>query len=311
MHRLSALAKLVSGELLNDSSVTIKAVAEIADAEIGDLVFVVDNKNLEEALSSNASAMVAFPSAKISGKPAILVENPRVAMSKILQLFATPCEIEIGVHKSAVVHETAKIGKKVAIGPFVYIGPNVEIGDNTVIYPHVAIYRNTKIGKNCIFHSGAKIGMDGYGFVSVDSKWEKIPQIGNVVIEDYVEIYSNTCVARSTLGSTLIKKGTKIDNLAQVAHNCELGENCAIVSFVGLAGSVKLGNNVSVGGQVGFGGHLEVGDNTVIMARTGVTKNIPANSVVSGFPAMDHRKDMEIMAIIRRLPQILKKLKLK
>lgn len=308
MQTLGKLSKLVGGDLLGDPSTKISSVSIIPNAEEGSIAFVLDSRNLKDAIASKASAIVAEKGSQIGKKPAILVSNPRLALAKILALFSSPCEIAIGIHKSAAVDKSAKIGKNTRIGAFVYVGPSAKIGDNSIIYPNVSIYGGAIIGKNCIIHSGVSIGMDGFGFVPFEGRFEKIPQIGKVVIEDNVEIYSNTCVARGTIGNTIIRKGTKIDNLTQVAHNCEIGENCAIVSFVGLSGSTKLGNNVSVGGQVGTSGHLSVGDNTVVMARSGITKNIPANSIVSGFPAQDHKKEMENQAALRRLPSLLKKL---
>ncbi len=312
MQTLSKLAKLVSGEILGNQSTKISGVSEISSANEGDIVFVFDPKSIDQAFSSKASAVVVPSGQKIpQKKPTISVANPRLAMAQIAAVFASPCEVELGIHKTAVVSKTAKIGKNAKVGALVYIGPNVEIGDNATIYPNTSIYAKTKIGNNCIIHSGARLGVDGFGFVLVGGKFEKVPQVGILRIEDDVEIYANTCISRGALGETVIKRGTKIDSLTHVAHNCEIGEDCAITSLVGFAGSTKLGNHVSVGGQAGFSGHLEVGDNTVIMARAGITKNIPANSVVSGFPATDHRKDMEVQAILRRLPSILKKLKIK
>ena len=164
-----------------------------------------------------------------------------------------------------------------------------------------------KRGKRVILHAGASIGVDGYGFVFDEGKHKKIPQIGTVIIEDDVEIYSNTCVARATLGATIVKRGTKIDNLTHIAHNCVIGEDCALTSLLGFAGSVTFGNRVFVGGQAGFNGHISVGDNTVIMARAGITKSIPSNSIISGFPAQDHRKEMEMQALLHMLPKLYKK----
>lgn len=309
MYKLYELAQLVSGEVSGNSEVIIKTASEVDSAKDGSLVFVFDERFLQKAILSKASALLTSKKYSVLGKSAILVDNPRLSMARILKLFSKQVEVEKGIHQTSVVHKTAKLGENVSIGALVYIGPNVEIGNETIIYPNTTIYADTKIGNRCIIHSGARIGMDGYGFIPADGKLEKIPQVGYVIIEDDVEIYSNTCVARGTLGATIIGRGTKIDNLTHIAHNCEIGPNCALTSLVGLAGSVKLGENVSVGGQAGFSGHLTVGSNTIIMARSGVTKNIPSNSIVSGFPAIDHKKDMEILAFLRRIPQIFKKIK--
>lgn len=307
--KLKNLAKLVPGKLSGDGEVQIKGVSPIEEAGAGDLVFVLEDKYLAPALKSRASAVVAPASAKVEKKPAILVSQPRLAMAKILPLFAPKLKTIPGIHKTAIIAKNARIGKRVTISPFVYIGENCEIGDDTVIYPSVTLYDQVKIGKKVIVHAGARIGVDGYGFVWDGEKYIKIPQIGNVVIEDDVEIFANVCIARATLGTTRISKGTKVDCLTHIAHNCVFGKNCAVTALVGFAGSVTLKDHVSVGGMSGFNGHITVGENTVIMAKSGVTKDIPAHSVVSGFPAIDHRKDLEGQALLRKLPGIYKKLK--
>lgn len=297
---LKDLAELVQGQIIGDPSLKIAGVSSLEDAREGSLVFVLDPKHLPAALKSKASALIVPEKAEVKGKSAIAVKSPRLAMSKILKLSALPLEFEPGVHPTAVVHPSVKLGKGVSIGPLVYIGRNCVIGDSTTIYPQVTIYQNTSIGKRAVIHSGTRIGVDGFGFAPDGAKFEKIPQIGGVIIGDDVEIFGNVTVARGTLGDTVIKSGTKIDCLSHVAHNCELGENCAVVSLVGFAGSVKMGGHVQVGGQAGFSGHNIIGDNAVIMARAGVTKDIPANSMVSGFPAVDHKEDLKFQAALRR-----------
>jgi len=298
---LRELAVLVDGQVSGDPSLKIKGASTFEAAKAGDLVFVLEDKNLPPALRSKASAVVAARRLKVGQKPALLVDNPRLALARILRLFARPLELEPGVNKLAFVHKTAQLGQGVTIGPFAYVGPHVKIGEHTIIYPQVTLYENVKIGRRCIIHAGARIGMDGYGFVPVGEVFEKIPQLGGVIIGDDVEIYSNTCIARGTLGDTVIGSGTKIDNLTHVAHNCTIGENCAITSLVGFAGSVTLGQHVSIAGQAGLAGHLTIGDNSVIMAKSGVTKNVPPDSVVSGFPAQKHSDEMKYQAALRRL----------
>ncbi|OGC06443.1 hypothetical protein A2526_03425 [candidate division WOR-1 bacterium RIFOXYD2_FULL_36_8] len=302
MQKISDLADLVSGKVIGDPSIKVKTISEASTSTKEDLVFVFDQKKLNEALNSQAVAIVAPIGSKITNKTAILVKNPRLAMAKILKLFATSCEIEKGIHKTAVVHKSAQLGKDIGIGPLVYIGPNTQLGDGTIIHPNVTIYERVKIGKRCIIHSGAVIGTYGFGFEQDENKnWIKIPQIGNVIIEDDVEIFANTCIARGTIGNTIIKKGTKIDNLNQIAHNCEIGEKCAIASQVGMAGSVKIGNNVIIAGQAGFKDHVCVGENTIVMGKSGVTKDISPNSIVSGFPAIDHKEELKFSAKLKKL----------
>src|SRR3989339_40444 len=286
--KLSEIARLVAGRVSGDDGKEISSVAPIEEAKSGDLVFVLDRKLLASVLSSGAGALVAPASLEVKGKPAILLDNPRLAMTKILPLFAPKAKKMRGIHKTAVVAKSAKIGKRVTIYPFVYIGENCRIGDDSILYPSVTIYDGVEIGKRVVIHAGARIGVDGFGFVQDKGKHVKIPQLGKGIVEDDVEIYANVCISRGTLGATIVGAGTKIDNLSHIAHNCKVGKDCAIVSLVGMAGSVTLKDRVYVAGQVGFNGHVTVGENTIIMARAGVTKDIPANSVVSGFPAQDH-----------------------
>ncbi len=322
--KLKDIAEIVSGETLGDPNLTITGVSSIEDAKKNELTFVFDDKKLPQAEASEARAVLARVETKTS-KPAVLVKNPRLAMAILLQKFKPPSKIEKGIHKSlskgknvkigskasiqafVTIGNNVKIGKGATIYPNVYIGNDVSIGDGCILYPNAVIYDRVTIGKRVILHAGAVIGVDGYGFAFHEGKHVKIPQIGTVIIEDDVEIYSNTCVARATLGATIIKKGTKIDNLTHVAHNCEIGESCALTALIGFAGSVTVGNRVFVGGQAGFNGHINVGDNTIVMAKSGVTKNIPGDSIISGFPAQDHRKEMEMQAFLHMLPKLFKK----
>jgi UDP-3-O-[3-hydroxymyristoyl] glucosamine N-acyltransferase len=299
---LAELAALVEGEVQGDPQIKINGVSTIESARPGDLVFVLEKNNLAVALKSQASAVVVPKNFDPGKKPAILVNNPRLALARILKEFSPPLfKVEPGVHPTAVVDKTAKLGKGIAVGALSYIGPEVVIGEGSVIHPQVTLYPGVKLGKRVIIHSGTRIGLDGFGFAPSGNKHEKIPQIGSVVIGDDVEIYANTCIARGTIGDTIIGRGTKVDCLTHIAHNCVIGEDCAITALVGFAGSVTFGNHVTVGGQAGFNGHITVGENTVVMAKSGVTKDIPPNSVVSGFPAIDHKKDLEQQAALRKL----------
>lgn len=299
---LAELAGLVEGEVQGDPQIKINGVSTIESARPNDLVFVLEKNNLAAALKSPASALVVLKGTDIGNKSAILVKNPRLALARILKEFTPPLfKVEPGIHPTAVVDKTAKLGKNIAVGALCYIGPEVVIGDDSIIHPQVTLYPGVKLGKRVIIHSGARIGVDGYGFAPSSNKHEKIPQIGSVIIGDDVEIYANTCIARGTIGDTIIGRGTKVDCLTHIAHNCVIGEDCAITALVGFAGSVTFGDHVTVGGQAGFNGHITVGENTVVMAKSGVTKDIPPNSVVSGFPAIDHKKDLEQQALLRSL----------
>ena len=316
--KLKDLAKQVLGEVAGDGEVVIRGVSPVEAAKDGHLVFVLDNKLLDQAIKSKASAVVVPYRSKIKNKPALLVKDPRLTLAQLLPLFAPKKAALKGIHKTAVIPKSCKIGREVALGPFVVLGENVSIGAQTQIYPHtyvgdnskigssctiypnVSIYDNSIIGKNVIIHTGVRIGVDGYGFAPQGEKHIKIQQIGNVIIEDDVEVYANVCISRGTLGSTIIGAGTKIDNLTHIAHNCKIGKNCAIVSLVGFAGSVTLGDHVYVAGQAGFRGHNTIGKNSVVMARAGVTKDFPANSIISGFPAQEHGREMKLQASLRK-----------
>lgn len=313
---LKEIADKVGGKLIGED-LTINSLASLEDAKEEDLSFLLENKFVDAAEKSKARALIAPEKTSIKNKSLVLVKNTRDALATILKLFEEKEPLPGGIHPTAVVHPEARVDSSAAIGPYtvisknavisrntqiyphVFIGENVNIGENTIVYPQVMIYPNTVIGKNVILHAGCIVGVDGYGFVQVNKKHKKIPQIGRVVVGDDCEIYSNTSIARATLGDTVVDDGTKIDTLTHVAHNCKVGKNCAITSYVAFAGSVTLGKNVIVAGQVGFNNHVKVGDNSVIMARAGVTKNIPANSIVSGFPAQDHKKELKDQAKIK------------
>jgi UDP-3-O-[3-hydroxymyristoyl] glucosamine N-acyltransferase len=299
--KLKKIAEIVSGKLQGNGEVDIRSVGPLDDPSPADLAFILEERYSSGAASSKARAFIAPAGITIPGRPVINVANPRLAMAQLLSHFSPKTPLFKGIHKSAVIAESARIGKRVAIHPFVYVGENCEIGDDSVIYPSVTLYAGVTLGKRVIVHAGARIGVDGYGYVFDEGQHKKIPQIGGVRIEDDVEIYANVTIARGTLGETRIGKGTKVDCLTHIAHNCNIGEHCAIVSLVGFAGSVTLKDKVYVGGQAGFNGHITVGENTVVMARAGVTKDIPANSIISGFPAQDHSKEMKHQANLRRL----------
>jgi UDP-3-O-[3-hydroxymyristoyl] glucosamine N-acyltransferase len=324
---LKEIASLVSGELSGDPGLIVKNAANLETAQAGDLTFAVDDRSIGSFESSKASAAVVPDNLKrFPLKPHVKVHNLRLAMAKLLALFDQKKTPQPGVHSSAVISKSARIGSGCSIMSGVVIQDNVNISDNvtiypgcfigdgciigrdTTLYPNVTLYDRTLVGERCVIHAGAVIGVDGFGFVPLDGKHEKIPQIGNVIIEDDVEIFANSCISRATMGSTIIKRGTKIDNLTHIAHNCKIGEDCAITALVAIAGSSELGNHVSIGGTSGINDHVTIGENTVILGRSGVTKDIPANSVVSGFPAQDNRKELEQQAALRRLPKIIEKI---
>jgi len=295
---LKDLAKIVGGSISGDPATSFEGAASIEKASGKDLTFALEKRSVPVADRSDAAAMIA-PSGTSPKKPAILVDNPRLAMAKVLKLYekkkAPP------VKDLATVGKGSSIGKGTVLHPGVRIGSGVTVGKECEIHPNAVIYDGVTIGNRVIIHAGAVIGVDGFGFAQDGGKHVKIPQIGSVVIEDDVEIYANTCIARGTLGNTIIRRGTKIDNITHIAHNCDIGEDCALTALIGFAGGVTLEKSVYVGGQAGFNGHITVGENTVVMAKSGVTKDIPKNSFISGFPAQDHKKEMEFQVRLRKL----------
>lgn len=309
MTSLEDISLLVGGEIVGSPSVDILGVAALEDAKEGDLSFVLEDSKFLAAASSNASAFIVPKEAVSLKKPVIKVDNPRLALAKVLAKFTPVEEITPGVDERAFIGKNVKLGKRALIYPFAYIGEGSEIGDDTIIHPNVTIYPRTKIGSKCIIHSGCVIGVDGFGFVNISGKFIKIPQIGRVVIEDDVEVYANNCIARGTIGDTLIKKGTKIDNLNHFAHNVKVGSDCAITALNIFGGSSSIGDRVQMSGHCGIAPHTHVGADTLIMSRTGVTKNIPPKSIILGYPAQDHMKEHKIQAFIRRLPELFERIK--
>jgi UDP-3-O-[3-hydroxymyristoyl] glucosamine N-acyltransferase len=200
------------------------------------------------------------------------------------------------------------IGNNCVIHPFACVGDHVHIGDNTTIYPHVTVYGNCLIGQRCIIHAGAVIGADGFGFAPEGQEYTKIPQIGNVILEDDVEIGVNTAIDRAVMGSTIIRRGVKLDNLIQIGHNVEVGENTVMAAQVGIAGSTKVGKHCMLGGQVGIAGHLHVGDGAVIAAQSGAMRNIPPTETVMGYPAIPSKDFLRSTAVFNRLPEVYKTL---
>lgn len=323
---LGEIAKHIGGVVKGNPHIVLYRLAPLDKAREGDLAFVDEEKLLPIAERSGASALILKEGWE-TNKDAIYVPNPRLALIRALELFSRRRKPAPGIHPTAIIEEGVKLGEGVSIGAFSYIGANCEIGDNTVIYPlcyigekskigrnvliyaQVTVYDNVEIGDNCIIHSGAVIGADGFGYVKDEEKHLKIPHIGKVIIEADVEIGANTTIDRATMGETRIGKGTKIDNLVQIAHNVDIGDNSIIVAQVGVSGSVKIGKNVTLAGQAGIADHIEIGDNATIAAQAGVIKNVPANSTYSGYPARPHIQQMRILALLQHLPEIVRDLK--
>lgn len=306
----------------------LRGVSSPERAKEGDLAFIADRRHLPLLEKSKASAALIPQEETYKKIPVILAENPYLAFIKAVEYFYTPYRLEPGIHPQALVSPTSKIGKDVAIGPLVYVGDEVEIGAETVIFPfvslyprvkigqktvihsHVSIREETRIGNRVIIHNGVVIGSDGFGYQERKDKTRiKIPQKGIVVIEDDVELGANTTIDRATLGETMIKRGTKIDNLVQVAHNVEIGENSVLAAQTGIAGSSKIGKHVIMGGQVGISDHVTIGDNVTIAAKSGILKDIPANSFVGGIPSFDIKVTKKIWVSLPHLFNLFKDMK--
>lgn len=325
--RLSDLTEYLGGELVGDD-VEITGISGIEDAEQGDITFLHSKKYLKFLKTTNASAIITSPEFELEGFRCILVDNPYLAFAKLLNKFAPPYLVEpTGISERAEISETADIGEEVTLKPFavvedgseigdnsiicegVYVGENVIIGENSIVFPNVTIYRETVIGNSVTIHSGTVIGSDGFGYARDGNIHRKIPQIGKVVIENEVEIGSNVSIDRGTIGVTTIKKGTKIDNLVQIAHNVRIGENSIIVAQVGISGSTFIGDDVVIAGQVGIVGHIEIGDGVKIGAKSGISKDIPSGEHYFGSPARPHMEMKRIEAFLSRYQSILDRLK--
>ncbi|HJT45174.1 MAG TPA: UDP-3-O-(3-hydroxymyristoyl)glucosamine N-acyltransferase [Chthoniobacterales bacterium] len=325
---LQEIAKLCGGELHGDPATAIAGAASLSEAVPGEITFYADPRYLERLRKTRASAVVVPSdfSEKIAAAQ-IRVANPSKAFEKVVLKFAPkPIEFAPGVHQSAVVDSTARLGSGISIQPHAVIEANVVIGDQSVIgagsyvgaesvigescmiYPNVTIRERTKIGARVMIHSGAVIGADGFGFEIVDGRYQKIPQIGIVQIDDDVEIGANTTVDRARFGRTWIQAGVKIDNLVQIAHNVIIGKNSIIAAQTGISGSTRIGDNVKMAGQVGVIGHLTIENDTIIAAQSGISKDLPGGAWF-GSPAVPLQDAKRQIALIHRLGKLFDRLK--
>jgi UDP-3-O-[3-hydroxymyristoyl] glucosamine N-acyltransferase len=325
---LEELAGLLGCSFAGDGRILLTGVANLKDAREGDLVFFSQEKLRDQFESTRAAAAIVLPEEKFTRLPLIFSSEPHPTFVRAVNLFFKPYRPRPGIHPLAQVSSTARIGKDVSVGAFALVGSKVEIGNGTVIFPHATVYPGVKIGNHCLIHSqvslregvslgdrvilhnGVVIGSDGYGYLQTESKSHtKIPQAGGVTIEDDVEIGANTTVDRAALGHTIIRRGTKIDNLVQIAHNVEIGENSLIISQVGIGGSSRIGKNVILAGQAGIPDHIHIGDNAIVLAKTGITKDIPEGALVSGSPHLDARVWRKAWAVIPQLYDLIKEVK--
>lgn len=306
------IADFIGGRVEGDAQAKVHTFSKIEEGKEGAITFLSNPKYTHYIYDTKASIVLINEDVELEGSVSttlIRVANAYECVAKLMQMYAASLPKKTGIDSLAFISKSAEIGKDVYIGPFCYVGDGVKIGDGSMIYPHVTIYDGCKIGKNVTIHAGAVIGADGFGFAPNQEGYDKIPQMGIVVIEDNVEIGANTCVDRSTMGQTIIHQGVKLDNLIQVAHNCEIGENTVMSAQVGMAGSTKIGAWCMVGGQAGFAGHIQVADKTMVGAQCGVISNTKGNGEnLIGSPAMDPKDFFKAKALYRRLPDMYKEI---
>lgn len=321
------IARRLQGEVLGDSALTLSGFAPADRAQPGDLTFAENETYFARAEASAASAILVAGNLTSQKKVLIRVANARIAFAKVLPLFFPEPAFPAGVHPTAIVAASAQIAPSAHIGPqcivgekarigarvvlegLDYVGDNSQLGDDTRIFPNVSIYARSEIGARVRIHSGTVIGSDGFGFVFDEGVHRKVPQIGNVIIGDDVEIGANVAVDRGALGPTTIGKGTKIDNLVQVAHNVTIGEHCLLVSQVGIAGSTQLGNYVTLAGQVGLAGHLKLGNQVMVAAQSGVMTDIPDGEKFLGTPAVSDKQAKRQYIGIAQLPELIRRVR--
>ena len=309
--KASDISQLLGGTIVGDADVEVSDFAKIEEGRQGCISFLYDPK-FEQYLYTTESSIVLvnedFEPKQNVAATLIRVKDPREAVARLLQAYQSMKPQPKGISPQAYVDETATVGEGTYIAPFVFVGSGVSIGSNCRIYSNVTIYEGCRIGNNCILHAGCVIGADGFGFQPNGRGYEKIPQIGIVILEDDVEVGANSCIDRAMMGATIIRKGVKIDNLVQIGHNCEIGENTVMSAQVGIAGSTKVGEWCMFGGQVGIAGHCTIADRTQAGAKTGIPNNVkkPGQQLM-GYPALPPRQWWKAQAVIKQLPEIYKR----
>lgn len=329
---VSQIALIVNGKVEGDPNATVDSFGKIEEAKQGQLSFLANPKYEEFLYTTKASVLIineAYELRQPVATTLIRVPDAYTAFATLLSKYQEIMQQQLsGVQEPSYISKTASYGKQVFIGAFAYLGEKVKIGDNTKIYPQVYIGNNVTIGDNCIIHPGVRIyhdctvgnhvtihagtiiGSDGFGFApQADGSFKKVPQIGNVMIEDHVEIGSNTTIDRATIGSTIIRSGAKLDNLIQIAHNVEIGNSSVIAAQAGISGSTKIGKGVMIGGQAGIVGHIQLGDGAKVNAQSGVSKSIDPGKAVTGSPAYDYTSALRSQAVTRKLPELEKRVK--
>ncbi len=321
---VAEIARYLGGTVQGDGTTLISGLGTLETAGPDAVTFLANPKYASKVAETSAGAVLMAPGGERYGRTAIEVANPYLGFAKLLTLFYTAPYEPLGIFPGAMMEISATVGEGVTVYPGACIGKNVVVGSRTVIYPGVVLYDNVTIGEECTIHAnavirescrvgnrciiqpGAVIGSDGFGYAPDGSGYYRIPQIGIVVLDDDVEIGANSCVDRAAVEVTRIGRGTKLDNLVQVAHNCEIGEDCMIVSQVGIAGSAKIGNHVTLAGQVGVIGHITVGDNVIVGGQSGVTGSLQPNASYSGSPAIPHKEWLKLSMVLPHIPELRK-----
>ncbi len=321
--KLYHLAEKLGAVLDGPGSVEITGVAGLSEAEQGQITFL-SRSNFKQLEQTRASAAIVPMNSPTLGLPLLRIENPKLAFARAIELFLLepykPCGVheralvgrnvaigsEPSIHANVVIEDNVTIGDRVTLYPGTWIGNGSTIGHDSVIYSNVNIRERVSIGKRVIIHAGATIGSDGFGYVTDNGRHRKIPQVGGVIIGDDVEIGANSTVDRATLGNTIIKTGTKIDNLVHVAHNVTIGEHCFLVAQVGISGSCSIGDHVVLAGQVGLADHVTIGDRTMVSAQSGVIKSIESGQIMGGTYAMPQKEWLKVQAVLPKLPELRK-----
>jgi UDP-3-O-[3-hydroxymyristoyl] glucosamine N-acyltransferase len=325
--KVTEIAKFLNGEIIGNENISVSNVSKIEEGKPGTLAFLANMKYENFIYTTSASVVLVnknfVPKEKINAT-LIKVDDAYQAFASLLDLYTQAmAAVKTGIEQPSFIDESATVGQNIYLGAFAYIGKNAKVGNNCKIYPQVyigdnvtigndciiyagvKIYSDSLIGNRCILHSGVVIGSDGFGFAPLeDGTYKKIAQIGNAILEDNVEIGANTTIDCGTMGSTIIRKGAKIDNLVQIAHNCEIGESTVMAAQTGLAGTSKVGKNCKFGGQVGLAGHLTIGDNVFIGAQSGVAKSVDSNQVLLGSPAIDIKDAIRAITVYKNLPKL-------
>jgi UDP-3-O-[3-hydroxymyristoyl] glucosamine N-acyltransferase len=324
---LQELAEITGGSVVGDASALISGIASLEEASPSDLVLIANRKFLRKAAQTSAGGFLVGANMEIKDRNLLRVENPKLAFAQLLSHFYPPETLPPGIHPTALVDSRASVDPTASVGALVFIGPgcriqadcrifpgsvllrDVTVGPRTVIYCNVSIYSLVEIGSDVTIHSGSVIGSDGYGFVFDGKEHRKIPQVGGVRIGNKVEIGANCCIDRATLGMTLLGDGVKLDNSVHIGHNCVIGEHSLLVAQVGLSGGTRVGKHVTLAGQVGTNPQVEIGDGAVVTGKAGVSRNVPANTKVSGMPPLEHDRWVRAQILYARLPEIYETLK--